>query len=262
MDVATAADHGYFGRLLNLIGSLHRNAASDFGRIMVYDIGLLPEQRRELASAPRVVVCDVERLNPDITTPLPKHPLARSRTAPGLYSWKPVAIKQSLDRSEMVLWLDAGTVVLKSLMPIVNHVRETGSFLIQAAAIGKMLNRYPRDKLSVTKEELERRGIASGVQCLDHTYYDSYVMPAYECCRDIGMFVDDGTTPRGPKGGMHDQSLFSVFAVRSGMTIFPLPDIELASGAKIRITHLRDQVNDQTAIYVERGNRLAPRKWE
>jgi len=254
MFIVTASDSAYFPRVLSLIGSLHKSNYDNISQIYVYDIGLSSSERSNLDHMQKVTIKQVEKTHPDILKSVLKHPGSQNPTRViGNYAWKPVAIKQALDMHETVFWIDAGVTILRSLEPIFRHTTLTGYFLLGVSEIGLWLNQYPKQILQVTKEELETVGINAAMQCLNHKYYNTYVLPAYECSKDMNMFIDDGTAFGGVLCGRHDQSLFGVFAARNNMTPCG-PNITLATGERIYITDTASQVDGATMIYHSRGD--------
>src|SRR4051794_23299854 len=96
--LATGADERYGWWLLNLLGSIHANSRGVFDRIVAYDLGLDPLQRRLPDGVPGVEV----RAAP------PFAPHWRQG-----FTWKPW-IWAHVDAGEDVFWIDAGTTVLRS----------------------------------------------------------------------------------------------------------------------------------------------------
>ena len=111
--VCTAADRIYFPHLLNFIGSLHKTNFNELEMLMVYDLGLTVEQISTLQKIEKLEICQVRKVHPDILKGFIIHPNGRS--VPGWYAWKPVVIKQALEKNQTVLWIDAGTTILNRL---------------------------------------------------------------------------------------------------------------------------------------------------
>jgi len=127
---ATSSDSNYFSRLCNLIGSIHHVHSHDLGEIAVFDLGLKPKQIKKLNSMEGVKVYRIEMTNPYILTYLrkgSKEPVMIK----GLYSFKPVAIKQALDLFPCVLYLDAGCLVFRPLDDLFKHIQKNSYFLQQ-----------------------------------------------------------------------------------------------------------------------------------
>jgi hypothetical protein len=225
---ATCSDSNYYSRLCNLIGSIHRVHSDDLGEIAVYDLGLLPEQIKQLKSMYKVEVYDIEMTNPDIKTYLHK---TRNENVMvrGLYSFKPVVVKQALDLFPCILYLDAGCLVLKPLDDLFKHIQQNSYFLVSCrTSIRFQTTNSIIEKFDLRSNErkwiLDRNtyGLAAGSMGVTREVYDSFVMPIYELSKDIRNFMDDGSSPEGFFVARHDQTLFSIQARLSGMKIYDL----------------------------------------
>ena len=128
----TASDDKYYNRLLNLIGSIHKIDFDNLGEIAVFDLGLTEKQKQQLAQIMRVRVYAVEMTNPRLL----EHVVTASngRKVRGSFAWKPVIIKQALEKFPEILYLDAGTTVLKPLDYVFQYIHENGYFLMSCSA--------------------------------------------------------------------------------------------------------------------------------
>jgi len=239
-----AADKKFYCHLSALIGSIHRNC-TNFS-ISVYDLGLLPEQRDIVSKVKNVTVKEVERVNNYILTDLRSHPCDEVNDAmvTGLYSWKPVILKQELDEHEAILYLDAGMMVIKDVSMLWNYISDKGYWLTPIHNINWMTTDYVKDKLKVSDMVLLSIGIHAGMQGLTRSVYHSYVLPCYEYAKDIELFKDDGTAYGGINSGRHDQTLFSIQAVRA----------ELMPTNVIPIARDRISITDKSIIFCCAGD--------
>src|SRR3990167_2993543 len=108
----TAIDSNYFNLFLNLLGSIHHTNFEQLEEIAVFDLGLNANQIAYLNKVQKLKVYSLQPTNPDMLKPFRLHP-EMGKMVPGWYSWKYVAIKQALDMHPYVLWIDAGSTVLK-----------------------------------------------------------------------------------------------------------------------------------------------------
>jgi hypothetical protein len=185
-----------------------------------------------------------------------------------LFSWKPVIIKDALDRCPYVLYLDAGTTILKPLNDLFKHIKQNGYLLFDCGhSIKWMTTKYLIDKLDLNSEDNkwllndDTFGIDAGFQGVSRDLYDSYVMPMYEFAKDIKNFTDDGTCPDGWGTGRHDQTLYSILARQLGLNLIyhdnPTKECYITvDGNKMpfHITHTKDRVSDKTTIFRSRWN--------
>ena len=224
MYFATAADSSYFDVLLNLIGSIFSVNYEETDTILVFDLGLDQGQKDILNAIDKVRVEAVEMTHPNLLTPVTVH--HSGKVVPGWYAWKPVVIKQALDQFPYILYLDAGTTVIRPLNDIFRHIIYNGYFLIDNGpytiewqATKRVINKFQLREPE-NKWLLDLHAIDGGFQGLSHSLYETYVMPMYELSKDPYYFVDDGTTPDGFGTGRHDQTLFSVYARLLKLTVY------------------------------------------
>ena len=222
MYICTCADDYFFPQLLNFIGSLHKVNFNEIKEIAVFNLGFKDGQVEHLDSIQKVKVYEVEKVHPDILTYFEKGPSDKKQVR-GLYSWKPVAIKQALDMFPYVLYSDAGVVILKPLNNLFKHIVQNGYFLITSPHdIKFMCPEHVIETFDLGSEERKwilspkTDGLSAGFQGLSRELYDTYVYPMYTLAHDINNFVDDGTAQRV---GRHDQVLFSITARLLGLEI-------------------------------------------
>ncbi len=264
--ISTAANAPFFDCLINLIGSIHKTNFEQLGEIAIFDIGLTQAQRTQLSGIQKVVVCDLEKVHPDILK------LFRTRTwgkpAPGWYAWKAVVLKQSLDRYPYVLFLDAGTTVLGSLSTLFDYIQEHGYFLHNGAhmPINKHVTHHLINKFDLTNERNKwilqdnTYGVEAGCIGCARIMREKLVMPFYELAKDLRNFSDDGTAPGGFGNTRHDTSVLSVLARITGLTIHqhgahPKNSIILSLHNKeipFHITWDQEWLTPQTVIYCSR----------
>lgn len=218
----TASNYRYYKYLINLIGSIHRVNFDDLGEIAVFDLGMTQEELKELENIEKVKVYKVEPTNPEILNPLPKFP-GSQELIPGLYSWKPVVLKQALEMFPYVQYIDAGMAITRPFNHIFDQIKSQGYFLISCNhSIGWMTNKYIIEKLNLMSPQrawiLGTDGISAGFQGLSKAKLQDYLMPIYELSKDLKNFIDYGTI-YGGFNGRHDQTLFSIQARLCGMHI-------------------------------------------
>ena len=263
MYFCTAADEKHYPLLLNMIGSIYKFNFYDVVEIRVYDIGLNEIQKKELNNIKKVKVCKIEETNPDISKYIET---GTNRSVRGLFSWKPVLIKDSLDYYDYVLYLDAGTTICKPLNNLFKHVKQNGYLLFDCGhSIKWMTTKYLIDKLDLESEKnkfiLDDKtfGIDAGFMGVSKSLYNNFILPMYEYSKDIKNFTDDGTCPEGWGTGRHDQTLFSILARKLKLEIIYHNDTEnpaylIVDGNKLDfdITHNHKLVTNKTTIFRSR----------
>ncbi len=117
--IITSASNKFFPSLLNLLGSI-KHAYPNHPPIYVYNLGLLPNFKREISSIEGVRLIDVPAFVP----------FWRS-----CYTWKPYIFKHPM--ADLNFYLDAGCQVLKPLDGIFDAIDRDGMFLIyQGGTLG------------------------------------------------------------------------------------------------------------------------------
>ena len=265
MYFCTATDEKHYPLLLNMIGSIYKFNFYDVVEIRVYDIGLNEIQKTELNNIKKVKVCEIEKTNPDI---LQNIETGINRKVKGLFSWKPVLIKDSLDHQPYTLYLDAGTTTLKPLNDLFKHINQNDYLLFDCGhSIKWMTTKYLIDKLDLESENnkflLDENtfGIDAGFMGISKNLYKDFVLPMYEYSKDIKNFIDDGTCPNGWGTGRHDQTLFSILARQLGLDLIYHDNKEnlcylILDENKVdfHITHTKQWITDKTTIFRSRWN--------
>lgn len=221
----TATNSSFYKPLLTLIGGIHKYHFDNLGEIAVFDLGLSRDEIFQLEKMQKVVVLQVEKKNPKILTPVMTR--KEGKPVPGWYSWKPVCIKQSLDRYPDVLWIDAGTVLFLPIDHLFTYMRKQGYFFHNGTdhSFTSQCTLYVKEKYGLYLEENdwilkeEIFGLEAGIMGITRKIYDSFVVPAYEIAGDIKSFIDDGTTKDGFGFARHDQTIFSMLALLNHFTI-------------------------------------------
>ncbi len=223
MYFCTAANSPYFDRLLNLIGCLHKVNFNDIEQIAVFDIGLDQKQREKLSSIKKVRVYEVEKTHPDILKPFEVRP---DKFVPGWYAWKPVVIKQSLEMFPYVLWIDAGTIILKPLDNVFHHIIQNGYMLVHGGwhylhrhTTQHVINKFDLRDPS-RKWILEAPSIAAFWIGVTRDMGKKLIFPIYEMATDLNNFIDDGSSSLGFGAGRYEQTLISIQAHIMGLTVF------------------------------------------
>lgn len=222
-----AADSRYYPALLNLIGSIHKNDQANLAEIAVFDLGLEPAQKQQLARMAQVTVQVVVPVHPELLRHFKTSP--QNRRVRGWFAWKPVVIKQALDLFPYVLYIDAGAVVLQDLDDLFQHINRVGYFFmtcgphtiadtITATTKAQLLPQFSpaQQQLILAPDSFK---ISAGLQGVSRQVYQSYVLPMYQLAHDLSYFADDGSARYGFGSGRHDQPLFSIYVYLNGFKI-------------------------------------------
>ena len=263
MYFCTGADEKHYPLLLNMIGSIHKYNFYDTVEIRVYDLGLNERQKQELKNLKKVNIYQVEQTNSEILKDVQTSP---TRFVKGLFSWKPVLIKDSLDHCPYVLYLDAGTEIRKPLNSLFKHIIQNKYLFFDCGhSIRWMSTDYNIQSLYLQSKENswilkdDTFGVDAGFMGLSREVYDEFVLPMYELSKNLKNFEDNGSCPDGWGSGRHDQTLFSILARKLNYSIIAskddYKDCKLAVDGKdveFHITHARADVKDSTVVYRSR----------
>lgn len=271
----TGANSAYFNRLMNLIGSIHKTNYASLEQIAVFDLGLSSKEIDTLRSIDKVMVYQLQKTHPE---QLKYFTLPTGQRWFGWYTWKPVIIKQALDMFGYVVWLDAGTTVLKPLDHLFQYIANSGYFI---CTIG---NEHENSKWrhpigwSATKflintfnlHHIGRRWILSQESVMggvigvarNSLFYEKFLLPLYKYTKDFRYFADDGTSAGGYGAGRHDQTIMSILAYLNGWHIFKQDYTQSMpiylrcdnTETSLYITWLKEYVDDRTDIYSSRGD--------
>lgn len=268
----TAADAGYFDRLMNLIASIHTTNYEQLGTIAVFDLGLTQKQIQQLKRIQKVQVFKLEPYNPAIRIPFSSDKNNSFKKAPGWYAFKDVALQQVLDRFPSVLWIDAGTTVLKPLDNLFKHIEQQGYFFCTVGGCPvswgstKILHEIFNLDTPDNKWILDAEMIMGGVFGIkkDSVAHQKVLTPMYQAAQDkeLSLYKDDGTTPNGFGTGRHDQPLRSIHVYQAGLAVGiqdasqKTPIMLTVDNQQIPfyITWDKNYVCQKTDIFSSRGN--------
>ena len=186
------------------------------------------QELETLSRIKKVRVCEVEKLNSDITKPFVAD--SSGRTIPGWFAWKPVIIKQSLARFPYVLYLDAGQVVLRPLNAVFEYIKDHGYFMCENGwPLGPILTKFLIDSFNL--QDASRRWILESAISIDASRlgftrdnftYKDLVLPVSEMSKDLRYYEDDGSSQMGFGAARYDQNLLSVCASLLHLDILPM----------------------------------------
>ncbi|BDC34774.1 hypothetical protein Noda2021_07320 [Candidatus Dependentiae bacterium Noda2021] len=257
LNFCTASNAHFFNCLMNLIGCLHKHNYQDIGEIAVFDLGLSTEQKDILNAIQKVSIHEIDRVHPDILTPVQTTPWGKM--VPGWYAWKAVLVKQALDLFDRVLYIDAGTTVYRPLNDLFDHIDYAGYFLHNGSpwCIKQETTEYVINKFGLNHANKQWlldesvKGLEAGFWGVTRRVYDTFAMPLYELAHDLNNFADDGTCRGGFGNCRHDIPMFSMIALLNGFTIYhhyqnPRQDLQLLTSKGPITFHIACNPQDRT----------------
>jgi hypothetical protein len=179
--VVSAADARYGNHLINLVGSIQRRS-NIFDRVVVYDLGLSPLQRWLLDRANGVEVRTVPPFAPH---------WRQGRT------WKTWIWTHLHPEADVVVWLDAGTTVLRPLDDFLAGIEERGYFVVSQGVPNR--DCIPTDYYALydLPESIgDEPTIAAGILGFDTRgdFFSRVIVPTYEDAllgRSLGFSADE-----------------------------------------------------------------------
>jgi len=224
MYICTSADSDYYNYLINLIDTVHQHNFDNLGQIAVFDLGFTKDQRKELQRIQKVTVYDVRMVHPDLLTHFRVSNYGKK--VRGWYAWKPVVMKQFLDRFPYMLYMDAALMVLGPLDQLFEHIKTHGYLVAGCGhSIQWMCPKHVIQTFDLHADERRwildetTEGIAGGFMGMTKEVAHNFLFPLYKLAHDLKHFVDDGTTPNGFGTARHDQVLFSIQARLLGLDV-------------------------------------------
>jgi hypothetical protein len=163
--LATAADGRYGYWLLNMLGSVQANSPL-FERVVAYDLGLTPFQRRLLDAVRGVEVATVP----------PFVPHWRQGRTWKTWIWKNV-------EGDTVVWLDAGLSVLRPLTEFLRQIEQRGYFVVsQGIPVRPSMPPDYQERFGLDDNALDHVSIAAGILgfARGSRFYDDVVVPTYD----------------------------------------------------------------------------------
>lgn len=261
----TGANEPYFPHLLNLIGSIHNTNFNDLETIAVFDFGLKEEQVKQLKRIKKVQVFSMRENNPALTT---YYSLPTGKKVFGWFAWKPVVIKEALERFPYILWVDAGTTVLRPLGDLFEVIQETGYFLATIGdnqlSIGWGTTTFVKEQFQLNDPRnqwvLDREFVMGGIIGVAKNGQHHFLDTLYELTRDSRYYADDGTTPNGFGTGRHDQTLLGIISYSRGLQVHEQDPMQIkpmkigSQGTLFYATWDSQFISDKTHIYSSRGD--------
>jgi hypothetical protein len=205
--IVSGADYGYFSKMKHMAASLQYWAPEK--KLVVYNLGLKPEQVKEARSWSNVI--DVKW--PDgIPAWYPNHVHVGKK-----YAWKAIAINETVYEYKSIFWWDGGSVFAGPLWPIDEILHRQGIFLVHGQDEDmKAYSHKDTYKWFGYDKDQFRNGIPSphcGGGTQGHVYpsrfYDTIVKPWAECAMDVSCIA-----PPGSKLSNHryDQTAVSILS--------------------------------------------------
>jgi hypothetical protein len=166
--LASAANARYGFHLLSMVGSVQTNSPGCFDRIVLYDLGLNERQHRLAASIDGVELRPMPQFSPQWEQG---------------FAWKPWIWTHV--EAEAIVYLDAGSMVLRSLSGVVEQIAERGYWVVsQGHEVSAILPSSWYELYGIERDAAERHAVAAGIIGFRTSgrFWDDVVVPTYEDC--------------------------------------------------------------------------------
>lgn len=237
MTVVTGANALFFRCLQQLLLSLPRWQVPG---CLVYDLGLSDPQR-----------CDLIRRFPWIELRIVPNGPEHLRDV-GNYAWKPTIMAEVLSQqSEPALWLDSACVVVGSLEPVIEHVRQHGLWVPWAGRGPVCEMTHPATLTALAVESAIERGRfrAGGVCAFDPARPE--VLELVRSWRELA-WCPEILAPPGSHRSNHryDQTLLTVLLARSSLDPSD-HEVDISSSRPISFLRTRNKVNERIPLALD-----------
>lgn len=198
--IVTAANRAYYDTLLTLISSIHKYDSDLVDEIVVYDLGLDPE---EIIALNKLLKVTVKLFNIS-ELPYPDYLLPKG------YAWKPHCIFSEKDSAKLILWLDAGTMLLKSAAEIFNIIEREDIFIVGDSHLNKNFTKQQCVQImNATAGELDDVQISAAI-----IGYKSYGKFQHLIDEAYAYSLIDGCIVGHEENHRNDQSVYSILVSR------------------------------------------------
>lgn len=200
--VVTTADRKYYESLLTLISSLYETSNDVVDKIFVYDLGLDPEEKKQLLRLEKVEVIDYPA---DCLSIHPKFMEGKS------YVYKLYCLHDMIDcGAENVLWLDAGVCALKPIREMFDKIESDEIFtVVDVHKIGHYTHSECKRIMGTTISEENSPMLSAGI--IGYKTDGKYIPMIREAYR-YGLIP--GCCDGDQENHRHDQSILSVLVCR------------------------------------------------
>ena len=286
LTIVTAASDAYGGGLFlsleNLLGSVHAHAPNH--RVLVYDLGLTPEQALVLEGYMNVQVVPMHRCQP--RRHLSQHSQHSHLTDWKLAAFKPIIMLDALTRinspqtdsaaptaaavpgSQAILYLDAD-MELTSYPALVERLLEKDGYVFAAAsasasatadasplnqateAMAQFLQTQLGTKLSAAAEDADTRRVSTAFMAFaSHSpAVESVLRPAAKCACEIQCISPPSSSSAAAAAATATSSLFSLLVAHSSSSSSSEQKLRVSSELALRGDRAR--VLDQTLEQLE-----------
>jgi hypothetical protein len=208
--IALSFNSKFFKAGITLIASLHRVAFDSFDQIIVYDLGLTRTEVDCLNNCEKVKVVSY----PEIV-----YACFDGFLEPRQFAWKPLVIKDvGRKEGELILYIDAGAVVLKDIQIIFTIIDKEEIFLVQDYHLNcDWTTSRALELMNATTEERNGKQLWAGI--IGYKVggkYQPVIDQAFEYAQNQEIVCGDRKCHR------HDQSIYSVLAIRYRCPVQPI----------------------------------------
>lgn len=233
----TGANSPYFESLKTLIASIHRTSDDVVDRIYVYNLGLDQDEIKQINTWHKCETIDAKEL----LKPLPYD----DYLLPKNFGFKCLALWNSKNLGDNILWLDAGVMALKSVKPMFDIIESEDFFAVGDTHLNK---NYTHDKcafiLNANESEMNDRQLSAGIIGYKKNGIHEHVIDkAFEYSKIRECIVGHENNHR------QEQSIFSILVSRFGIN---KQDIDIYGYWTDLNRNLKTAIENDAVIFVHR----------
>jgi hypothetical protein len=233
--IVSAADTKYYNALKNLIGSVQFWDSTR--NMVVFDLGLQPSERAELAKIDRLLVLD-SPIKQDLKN----------------YAWKALCLKQATSTYGKTIWLDAGSDMRGDPAVIDALLEKEDTFFVQGQDINmspwaheRTLEFFQTNKQQVT-DKYSFSGNLQGYVYDSQAYWE-VLLVVEKCCLIRECIAPSGS---GLHNHRYDQiAMSSAIYTSPWMTIIPHTELLAAERHQLEMDHTKPSSH---VVYSGRGS--------
>lgn len=250
LTLVSGADHKFFRSLWQFCKSVIRHRIHRDNRIILYDLGLLPRQRRLLDQTVSPFAHFEVRAFPAEHYPAFVHVRA------GTYAWKPVIVSNVLEEVKgPVLWLDSATIILNGLHPVAEALDRFGVYvpISGSGTLKKWIHPQTLAYLRVPPEFLHKRNRAGGV-CGFH-YRNPAVRQLVDQWRRLAL-IKECIAPEGAtvKNHRFDQALLTIllYQYQDACGLWLTSDeVDISSVHPVSFLSVGNKISNRIPLYLD-----------
>lgn len=259
LTVVTGADAPFFRTLYQFLQSARRTGVHRRHALVAYDLGLEPSQRAFLEERHAWVEWrrfPFERHPPHVGEARVATEVSPARPVLGGYAWKPILLADVLEeRGGLLLWLDAGTLLRRSLDRVVASVSRDGTYVPYSGTGTLETHAHPATRAAVGAYDafVHRRCRGGGLCAFDASHPDAraVVLEWRRHALDADCIAPHGANLRNHRFDQAILSLLLYQAEARGALRLTDDEQNVSSASPVSFCLVRNKVPNPVPIWLD-----------